>query len=54
MHDFQTSWPLFLGIILAYLALSLVIGGKKVYFEPFEGKEEEKPEPAKVPDVVTE
>lgn len=54
MHDFQTSWPLFLGILTAYLLLSLAIGGKSVYFEPFNGKEESKPETPTVPDVVSE
>ena len=54
MQSFQTTWPLFLAIIFGYLALSLFIGGKKVYFEPFEDKEEEIPASPKVPDVVTE
>ena len=54
MHDFQTPWPLFLGILAAYLLLSLAIGAKSVYFDKFNGKEEPKPETPTVPDVVTE
>ncbi|RTL35562.1 MAG: hypothetical protein EKK48_28115 [Candidatus Melainabacteria bacterium] len=48
MHpaDFQTSAVLFIAIVLGYLVLSLfVLGGKKVYFEPFVEKDE--PTPAK-------
>lgn len=43
MHpaDFQTSAVLFIAIVLGYLVLSLfVLGGKKVYFEPFVEKDE--------------
>ncbi|MDR3615669.1 MAG: hypothetical protein P4L53_19075 [Candidatus Obscuribacterales bacterium] len=54
MQSFQTTWPLFLTILIGYLALSLVIGAKSIYFEPFNGKEDEKPETPKVPDVVSE
>jgi len=54
MQSFQTTWPLFLTILLGYLALSLVIGAKSIYFEPFSGKEDEKPEATKVPEVVAE
>ena len=54
MHDFQTTWPLFLGILAAYMILSLVIGAKSVYFDPFKAKEEAKPETPIVPDVVSE
>jgi len=54
MQSFQTTWPLFLTILVGYLALSLVLGAKSIYFEPFKGKEEEKPESPKVPEVVSE
>lgn len=43
MHpaDFQTPAVLFIAIVLGYLVLSLfVLGGKKVYFEPFVEKDE--------------
>ena len=54
MQSFQTTWPLFLTILVGYLALSLVLGAKSIYFEPFKGKEEKKPESPKVPEVVSE
>jgi hypothetical protein len=37
-----TPWWLFLGIVASYVVLSLVIGGKKAYFEPFVEPPEEK------------
>lgn len=43
MHpaDFQTPAGLFILIVAGYLALSLfVLGGKKVYFEPYVEKDE--------------
>jgi hypothetical protein len=43
---YQTPWWLFLGILAVYIALSLFIGGKKAYFEPYlEPKEENEPTP---------
>ncbi|HEY9680128.1 MAG TPA: hypothetical protein V6C86_00875 [Oculatellaceae cyanobacterium] len=36
-----TSWWLFLIIIFGYVALSLFIGGKRVFFEPFTEPPEE-------------
>jgi hypothetical protein len=33
---YETTWPLFLGIIAVYVVVSLLIGGKKTYFEPYE------------------
>jgi hypothetical protein len=33
-EGFHTPWILFIGILAAYLAISLMIGGKKAYFEP--------------------
>lgn len=44
MHGFHTPWPLFLAIIAGYMVLSLfVLGGKKLYFEPYEEKPADKP-----------
>lgn len=43
MHpaDFQTPALLFLAIVSGYLLLSLfVLGGKKVYFDPYVEKDE--------------
>ncbi len=50
MHpaDFQTPAVLFIIIVGGYLALSLfVLGGKKVYFDPYV----EKDEPASPPEL---
>jgi hypothetical protein len=37
---YETTWPVFLAIVAAYVCISLVIGGKKTYFEPHEDKPE--------------
>jgi hypothetical protein len=44
---FATGPYLFIAIIVGYVLLSLFIGGKKAYFEPFvEPPEEAEPTPA--------
>ncbi|HEY9775168.1 MAG TPA: hypothetical protein V6C81_15490 [Planktothrix sp.] len=47
-QGFVTTWPLFLAILAGYIGISLVIGGKKAYFEPFD--DEEKPPESKPPE----
>jgi hypothetical protein len=37
---YETTWPVLLAIIAAYVAISLVIGGKKAYFEPHQDEPE--------------
>jgi hypothetical protein len=41
-ETFQTTWPFFLLLLAGYIALSLFLGAKGVYFEPYVEKEEEK------------
>jgi hypothetical protein len=49
-ETFQTTWPFFLLLLAGYIALSLFLGAKGVYFEPYVEKEEEKkPESAPTP-----
>jgi hypothetical protein len=36
MTDTSTTWPIFLAIVAAYVVLSLMIGAKKAYFEPWD------------------
>jgi hypothetical protein len=36
---YVTTWPLFLAILVGYIGISLVIGGRKAYFEPFDVEE---------------
>ncbi len=35
---YETTWPVFVAIIAFYLVISLVIGGKKAYFEQYQEK----------------
>lgn len=42
-HDVHTPWFVFLTIIGVYVALSLyVLGAKKVFFEPYIEKDDDK------------
>jgi hypothetical protein len=41
---YETTWPVFLAILAAYICISLVIGGKKTYFEPHQADEPESEE----------
>ena len=41
-NTFETTWPFFLIMLAGYIVLSLALGGKGVYFEPYKGQEEEK------------
>lgn len=40
---YHTEWVTFVAIVIGYLVLSLVIGGKKTYFDRFEEPKEEEP-----------
>ena len=43
MHDYHTTWLPFLMIVGGYVAASLyVLGAKKVFFEPYVEKDDEK------------
>jgi hypothetical protein len=44
MYPAHTPWELFLGIIALYVVVSLVIGGKKAYFDPWQEPTPEKAE----------
>jgi hypothetical protein len=47
---FATPWWLFIGIVAGYVVLSLFLGAKKTYFEPFvEPPEEPETKPASQP-----
>jgi len=37
---YETTWPGLLAIIAAYIIISLLIGGKKTYFEQYQEKPE--------------
>lgn len=39
-HSFNTEWPLFLAVILGYLAITLIIGGKFFFVRSEEPKDE--------------
>jgi hypothetical protein len=56
MHpaDFHTPVILFIIIVAGYLLLSLfVLGGKKVYFDPYQDKDEPKSPPELTPPPVS-
>lgn len=36
MQDFQTPWPVFIAIVLGWLAMAFFfLAGRKVFFEPY-------------------
>jgi hypothetical protein len=41
MHAFNTPVILFIAIVVGYLAISLTLGARKVYFEPLTTKPED-------------
>jgi hypothetical protein len=38
-QGYVTTWLPFLVLLAGYIGISLAIGGKKAYFEPFQGEE---------------
>ncbi len=48
-ETFQTTWPFFVLLLAGYVILSLFLGGKGVYFEPYIEKEDEKKAAAATP-----
>ncbi len=47
MHNFHTTIGVFVAILLAYLGLTLVMGAKSVYFDPFVEKPDDKTDESK-------
>jgi len=40
MSGYETTWPVFLGIVALYIVVSLIIGARKAYFEPWQENSE--------------
>jgi len=52
VHTYVTQWGVFVAILLVYLTISLMMGGKKVYFDTYTEAPED-PEGAKASAATT-